>query len=87
MTPDNLPFLGASRHAKLWFNCWHCAKGSAMVSGSSQGMANLVACRIPPVDPHPYRWVRYGSLHAVAYAAGNRRYCVWLIWTCGVIVV
>ena len=36
MTPDNLPFLGATRHTNLWLNCGHGAIPRAANGGPSR---------------------------------------------------
>lgn len=59
MTPDNLPFLGISRHRNMWFNCGHGAMGWTMACGSAQIIADLVSHRSPAIDMGPYRWDRY----------------------------
>lgn len=62
MTPDNLPFLGATRHANLWLNCGHGAMGWTMACGSARTVADLISKRQPVLDPSPYRWDRYQLL-------------------------
>jgi len=62
MTPDSLPFLGASNHANLWLNCGHGAMGWTMANGSAQVIADLVQRRRPAIDLTPFRWNRYGLL-------------------------
>lgn len=62
MTPDNLPFLGASGIAGLWLNCAHGAMGWTMAHGSAQIIGDLIAGGTPAVDLTPYRWNRYGFL-------------------------
>lgn len=62
MTPDNLPFLGAGKHANLWLNCGHGAMGWTMASGSARVIADLMAGRRPVLDTRPYRWDRFGLL-------------------------
>lgn len=62
MTPDNLPFLGASRHANLWLNCGHGAMGWTMACGSARVVSDLILGREAAIDPEAYRWDRYGLL-------------------------
>ncbi|MFS2107354.1 FAD-dependent oxidoreductase [Ralstonia sp. Ralssp135] len=62
MTPDNLPFLGATRHANLWLNCGHGAMGWTMACGSARTVADLISRRQPVLDLSPYRWDRYRLL-------------------------
>lgn len=62
MTPDNLPFLGAARHANLWLNCGHGAMGWTMACGSARIVSDLILGREPAIDLAPYRWDRYGLL-------------------------
>lgn len=59
MTPDNLPFLGGSRHAGLFFNCGHGAMGWTMACGSARVVADLIDGRAPGLDLAPYRWDRF----------------------------
>jgi D-amino-acid dehydrogenase len=59
MTPDNLPFLGASRHEGLFLNCGHGAMGWTMACGSARVMADLIGGRGPGLDLAPYRWDRF----------------------------
>ncbi|VVE60575.1 amino acid dehydrogenase [Pandoraea captiosa] len=62
MTPDNLPFLGASGHKNLWLNCGHGAMGWTMACGSARIVTDLILERTPAIDLAPYRWDRYARL-------------------------
>lgn len=62
MTPDNLPFLGASRHSNLWLNCGHGAMGWTMACGSARIVSDLILGREAAIDLEPYSWARYGLL-------------------------
>ncbi|WP_342064770.1 FAD-dependent oxidoreductase [Cupriavidus sp. OTU4895] len=73
MTPDNLPFLGASRHANLWLNCGHGAMGWTMACGSARVVSDLVLGRDAAIDLAPYRWDRYGRLGRRATATNGSR--------------
>jgi D-amino-acid dehydrogenase len=62
MTPDNLPFLGASGLSNLWLNCGHGAMGWTMACGSARVIADLILGHEPALDLEPFRWDRYGLL-------------------------
>lgn len=59
MTPDNLPFLGASGMPGLWLNCGHGAMGWTMAHGSAQTIADLLEGQAACLDLAPYRARRY----------------------------
>lgn len=62
MTPDNLPFLGASHIPNLFLNCGHGAMGWTMACGSARIVSDLIADRRPVIDLAPYQWDRYGLI-------------------------
>ncbi|MGY2373559.1 FAD-dependent oxidoreductase [Pseudomonas sp. SDO524_S393] len=62
MTPDNLPFLGASRVPNILLNCGHGAMGWTMACGSARIITDLVMGNEPAIDLTPYHWRRYGVL-------------------------
>ncbi|RLK33613.1 FAD-dependent oxidoreductase [Cupriavidus plantarum] len=76
MTPDNLPFLGASRHANLWLNCGHGAMGWTMACGSARIVSDLILGREPAIDLEAFRWDRYGLLGRRGRAVASDRIAV-----------
>lgn len=71
MTPDNLPYLGATRHTNLWLDCGHGAMGWTMACGSARAVSDLILGRQPAIDLQPYRWDRYGLLGRRSDSAGT----------------
>jgi D-amino-acid dehydrogenase len=59
MTPDNLPFLGPSRHSNLWLNCGHGAMGWTMARGAAKIISDLISGNSISLDLTPFRWDRY----------------------------
>ena len=53
-TPNNVPFIGATRVNGLYVNTGHGTLGWTLAVGSGQLLADLVAGRAPAVDPAPY---------------------------------
>jgi D-amino-acid dehydrogenase len=53
-TPGNVPWVGATPLANLWINAGHGTLGWTMACGSGQLLADLVAQRMPAIDPQPY---------------------------------
>lgn len=72
MTPDNLPFLGASGIGGLWLNCGHSAMGWTMAHGSAQTIADLIDGQPAALDLAPYRFDRYGFLGRRAPSAVSK---------------
>lgn len=55
MTPDGPPIVGrAPRHHNLYYNTGHGHMGWTMACGSSLLLADLIAGRIPALDPAPF---------------------------------
>ncbi len=74
MTPDNLPFLGASGIEGLWLNCGHGAMGWTMAHGSAQIVCDLIAGKPAALDLAAYRWDRYGFLGRRAHNANPQEF-------------
>jgi D-amino-acid dehydrogenase len=49
-TPSNLPLIGRSRHARLWYNTGHGTLGWTLACGSARALADLIDGRRPEVD-------------------------------------
>lgn len=58
--PDHLPVIGESPvHRNAFFAFGHQHLGLTLAGTTSDILAELVAGRAPPVDPHPYRAERF----------------------------
>lgn len=54
-TPGGRPLVGPTPWRNLWVNAGHGALGLTLAPGSAAVLADLMAQRRCPIDPHPYR--------------------------------
>lgn len=54
-TPGNLPLIGRSRHAGLWYNTGHGSLGWTLACGSASSLARLMQGEAPPVAGFPFQ--------------------------------
>lgn len=54
-TPSGRPLVGPTRWRNLWVNAGHGALGLTLAPGSAAVLADLMAHKTCPIDPHPYR--------------------------------
>lgn len=57
-TPDGLPLVGHTPHAKLWLNTGYGGRGWTLAAGASRLLAELIARRQPSLDPEPFSPLR-----------------------------
>jgi D-amino-acid dehydrogenase len=57
-TPNNVPLIGRAKFGNLLLNTGHGTLGWTMASGSGQLIADLVAGRVPEIDPAPFRFLK-----------------------------
>lgn len=53
-TPEGRPLLGATRWPGLWLAAGHGALGLTLACGSAALLADLMAGRVPAIDPAPF---------------------------------
>lgn len=58
MTPDGLPYIGASAHEGLYLNCGHGAMGWTMATGSAHLLSQIISQQHPSLDIAPFRYNR-----------------------------
>jgi D-amino-acid dehydrogenase len=54
-TPGNVPLVGRSRLSNLYLNTGHGTLGWTMACGTGKLLADLLAGKVPDIDPEPYR--------------------------------
>jgi D-amino-acid dehydrogenase len=57
-TPSNLPYVSATRYPNLFLNTGHGTLGWTLACGSARVLDDLIADRLPEVDPAPYAFTR-----------------------------
>jgi D-amino-acid dehydrogenase len=53
-TPGNVPLVGRSRLSNLYLNTGHGTLGWTMACGTGKLLADLLAGKVPDIDPEPY---------------------------------
>lgn len=58
VSPDGMPYIGATATPGLWVNSGHGSMGWSMATGSARLLVDLMQGRDPAIDPSPFRVTR-----------------------------